>query len=87
MRRKNIVLVVLLVIAVTTVFCVPFANLEPSALRALHAAQALRQALLSAAYVVALFFCIAFYWSVPARCEFSFATIHDLVADNCARLC
>lgn len=89
MRKKDIqfLCVTLLVLVVAAVFFAPSADLEPTALRAIQAAQALQLALLSAALTLTLLLCFACFCVLPKHSDSPLVLDDDLVIRNCTRLC
>lgn len=78
--------VLALVLIVLAVFLAPTIDLEPTALRASRAAQALQAALASAALVfTALLFCAEVCLRQVSDARFDFNC--DLLVLNCTRLC
>ena len=79
-------LIALLLLAVAVVFFAPSVDLEPTALRASQAAQALQMAIVSAALVFsALVSFVGF--SFRRSLESGLAVDSDLLVLNCTRLC
>ena len=79
-------LVILLLVAVATVFISPAIDLEPTALRASRAAQALQIALLSAALAIRGLLSPIFV-SLTPQAESRGVNHENLLDLNCTRLC
>jgi type II secretory pathway pseudopilin PulG len=80
-------LVALLLVTIVAVFVAPGIQLEPTALRASRAAQALQMALLSAALAFTALLCFAGPSLICRGCASSLTAHGDLLDLNCIRLC
>jgi hypothetical protein len=77
----------LLLLAVAVVFFAPLVDLEPTALRASRAAQAVQAALISAAFVLSGLLCIAVFCFPGGSLDSHLMLRDNLFVLNCARLC
>jgi hypothetical protein len=80
-------MVTVLLVTVVAVFISPAIDLEPTALRASQAAQALQTALLSAAFVLSSLLCLAAPGFLGPICHLRLKIHADLLELNCTRLC
>jgi len=76
-----------MILVVAVVFFAPSIDLEPTALRASQAAQALQLALISAGLTLSLLLSFACFFFVQECSDFTRGSNDDLVTLNCARLC
>ncbi len=80
-------MVLLLLLVVAAVFLAPSVDLEPTALRASQAAQALQATLISTALVFSGLFGIAGFFFARRTLDSHLTNYDDLLVLNCTRLC